>query len=97
MITKRVISRSILMAVLAAILIAALAAYVGQGATPGTQPTPPISRPVDLSKMTFGSGGNPVVSTLDPSFTGGPPQQPNMGTKPPATASSALSAEPVRP
>jgi hypothetical protein len=26
------------------------------------------------------------IDPLDPSFTGGPPQQPNMGTKPPTTA-----------
>jgi hypothetical protein len=96
MITK-IITRFTVVAVVAAILIAALAAHVGQGATPGAQPSPPISRPVDLTKMTFGPGGNPVVSTLDPGFTGGPPQQPNMGTKPPATPSLAPSAEPVKP
>ena len=92
MITRKVLGRAAVAAVVAAILVAGTVVLVERGAGPavsGPQMTPPISRPVDASQLT----GPQADSTLDPGFTGGLPQQPNMATKPPgASASPATSA-----
>jgi hypothetical protein len=95
MFTRQVLGRVAVAAVVAAILVAGTVALVERGAGPagsGPQLTPPISRPVDASQLT----GPQADSTLDPGFTGGLPQQPNMGTKPPrSSAAPGTSASPV--
>jgi hypothetical protein len=75
--------------VVATILVVGAVVYVERGTGPadggsGAQVSPPISRPVDVRRLT----GQQADSTLDPSFTGGPAQQPNMGTKPPSSSAS---------
>jgi hypothetical protein len=95
MITRGMLGRVAVAAVVAAILVAGVVAFVEHGtsaAGSGPQLTPPISRPVDASQLT----GPMADSTVVPGHTGGLPQQPNMGTKPPTTsASPGTSAPPV--
>jgi hypothetical protein len=91
MITRRMLVRVAVAAVVAAILVTGTVAFVERGAGPdgsGPQLTPPISRPVDASQLT----GPQADSRLDPGFTGGLPQQPNMGTKPPSASASPVAS-----
>jgi hypothetical protein len=95
MIARKMLGRAAVAAVVAAVLVAGVVAFVEHGTGPagsGPQLTPPISRPVDASQLT----GPQADSTVVPGHTGGLPQQPNMGTKPPSTsASPSASISPV--
>jgi hypothetical protein len=73
-------------AIAAVLAVGAIGGVVVLGERGGVNADQPIrvSFPSDGAINVAGLPSVPIAP-LDPGFTGGPPQQPNMGTKPPAT------------
>ena len=78
MITKRTVWRMAIVGFLAAIAIAGAVAFTAHG---GGQTGTYSNGMINGESLT-----KAPIAPLDPGFTGGPPLQPNMGTKPPAVA-----------